>query len=369
MIYQRLFQEGATEDYYKSKFGNSPSRLTPYEQLEKYKDNENIYISFRSIDKIGINPQSKYNTPNGIYTYPLKEIWKEFEHTEKQIDVPFAGDQPYIYVIEAKGKGLDLKNYLESDFKKDLKKLIDKYLKQFEDLEDNKLLPDSFSYWFLEDNNGENFNRSLRLLDNKTKVETYGGKIFYITMLLSNKNPNKWNLIFNKDLEYNYIVDRGLGIIHGNEPIQAVFFNIQSFIVKDIINNNQNFYSPVMKLQDRFYIVSLKITKKDDNIPWYKVDKEIFLLTTKNLLSLEKKQIYSFEDISNNYFYNIETMIIDNDELLTIGFLKAGITQKNVNWLLKNLMKVKPFVSKPKFPIYKLENRDNKIIEGGSFGK
>ena len=42
-------------------------KQSPYEMLEKYKDDSNIYITFTQIAKVGINPQSAHNTVNGIY--------------------------------------------------------------------------------------------------------------------------------------------------------------------------------------------------------------------------------------------------------------------------------------------------------------
>lgn len=50
-------------------------KVSAYDQLKKYKDDHNVYISFRNIDKLGVNPsyKSKDSTPNGIYFYPLKD--------------------------------------------------------------------------------------------------------------------------------------------------------------------------------------------------------------------------------------------------------------------------------------------------------
>ena len=63
------------------------------------------YVSFRDLNKLGINPQSKYSTPNGIYCYRLQDFESslESEHTIKQV-FPFTGDKPaeYAYVFEPK---------------------------------------------------------------------------------------------------------------------------------------------------------------------------------------------------------------------------------------------------------------------------
>jgi len=32
---------------------------------------ESLVVTYTNVDKVGINPKSKYNTPLGIYFYPL----------------------------------------------------------------------------------------------------------------------------------------------------------------------------------------------------------------------------------------------------------------------------------------------------------
>ena len=51
-----------------------------------------------SVDfKVGINPKSKYNTPNGIYSYPLTtKIYRDMSRGE----LPFAQNQPYFSIFK-----------------------------------------------------------------------------------------------------------------------------------------------------------------------------------------------------------------------------------------------------------------------------
>ena len=35
---------------------------------------KNLFVSFTTVDKLGINPQSHYDTPLGIYSYPAEFI-------------------------------------------------------------------------------------------------------------------------------------------------------------------------------------------------------------------------------------------------------------------------------------------------------
>ena len=50
-----------------------------------------------AIPKVGINPKSKYNTPNGIYSYPLTtKIYRDMSRGE----LPFAQNQPYFSIFK-----------------------------------------------------------------------------------------------------------------------------------------------------------------------------------------------------------------------------------------------------------------------------
>ncbi len=105
-------------------------KISAYDALEPYKNDPNIYISFTKVDKIGLNPKSPYRTPWGIYTYPLKEIWEEFDHINRHISVPFAGDAPYIWVVkQTKGKFINdlYSDYTSVDFDRDMDKLAELY--------------------------------------------------------------------------------------------------------------------------------------------------------------------------------------------------------------------------------------------------
>jgi hypothetical protein len=123
-VYKSLNEARREVKYARGMGREEPERLNPYLELKEYKDRDDIYISFRNINKIGINPSSKYNTPNGIYTYPLKEAWKKFKHNIQEVWVPFAGEHPYIYIIEARSEGIeDLYKYSSLDFDNDVNKL------------------------------------------------------------------------------------------------------------------------------------------------------------------------------------------------------------------------------------------------------
>lgn len=212
-ITRLLIEERSNKD-------NNP-KYSAYEELEKYKDNPNIFISFRSIDRVGINPKSSFDTPNGVYAYPLREMWDQFDHTKKKIIVPFAGHNPYIYVLETKGNGIDnINDYTREELINDAKKLA----KVYGTKTINKLLKDS---------------------KDESLFDSYGGRLWYLTMKLNEIHNNgstvKWSAIFSKILGYNYIAERTIvGVIHRHEPIQAVFFNKAGYDVVDKIINDKD---------------------------------------------------------------------------------------------------------------------------------
>lgn len=86
------------------------------------KPNEYYYMSYTVIDKLGINPRSGYNTPIGIYSYPLTDtIMTNIENRGLDSGVPYMGDAPYIWLFKPKnvGNGLVLDEYEVSDFERD----------------------------------------------------------------------------------------------------------------------------------------------------------------------------------------------------------------------------------------------------------
>ena len=106
-----------------------------WDYVDKYQYDPDVYISFTEIDKIGLNPQSKYNTPLGIYTYPLKEFAEKYifgsmsavdEYNKLHIKntvgsyAPFAGNAKYINFIRCKDKA----NFIEDMYPTYIKGLV-----------------------------------------------------------------------------------------------------------------------------------------------------------------------------------------------------------------------------------------------------
>ena len=202
------------------------------EKYSKSKDLDKLFISFVNVDKVGINPKSPYDTPIGVYTYPLEWVLEEE-------DVPFRGEiKPkkvkVLKVVSGKVLNDDLTDAELNHYKEILKK---KY-----QIESTELLE-----W-----------------NNKARKKTPFGKLWNITRILSlklsknkpekaakdmdddelvdalsgiNKTPAKnsaviWNKLL-RELGFDYVQDSGGGIIHPSEPTQAVFLTPKAYKVID----------------------------------------------------------------------------------------------------------------------------------------
>ncbi|MFA5025424.1 MAG: hypothetical protein WC503_02895 [Candidatus Shapirobacteria bacterium] len=202
--------------------GGTP-KISIIEALSKYKDDPDIYISYTSLEKLGINPQYDYGTPLGIYFYPLKEIWRFVTNDT----VPFAGERNWVWVVRAKNL-LNLDTYTESDFINDEKKLR----KYFEQLGHS---PDVY---------GICYDAAFR--DNSNKSGRSPGRfIWYLShnvannvedRVISSRTPFRWTEILRKVLGYKGVRDTK-GIIHQNEPQQAIMFSLRDLLIVEKIKN------------------------------------------------------------------------------------------------------------------------------------
>lgn len=73
-------------------------RSSAFGYLSQFKpisgDDPTYFVTFTEIPKVGINPQSKYQTPIGIYTYPIvPQII--MGHSKKEL--PFAGQEKNLF--------------------------------------------------------------------------------------------------------------------------------------------------------------------------------------------------------------------------------------------------------------------------------
>lgn len=199
-------------------------KVSALKSLEKYKDDDSYFITFTSIEKVGLNPKTPFSTPVGVYAYKLKDVYDEL--LEK--NYLFGVDRPSVNVIQLNtNKILDLENY--SNKKQDLQKLKKIYESEFKDSFENMV---------------KEFESSKHLL---YPINTDGKYVYGLMNHISNKKSGKsgqvqksmvyFNVLLRK-MGYDVVIDR-TGTIHLLQPSQAVFLTPSSYkVVEKIINKN-----------------------------------------------------------------------------------------------------------------------------------
>lgn len=196
--------------------------------LKSLRSLDNIGISMTSIPKLGLNPQSKYNTPIGVYFYPA-EYYLKMKNAD--LKLPFQDDAPYIQVLEYAGIGsnlvLDLPYHTSSDLATDMEKLessIPHMIAAF----DMSVTPRDFRQALLDEREDSY---------NLAKVKSPGGQLWYMLYTLSHeyipkhgggsRPPIIWNSLL-RMLGYSAVVD-DKAIIHTSEPVQGVVVDMRSY--------------------------------------------------------------------------------------------------------------------------------------------
>ena len=198
------------------------------------------YVTFTKVPELSLNPVNEYNTPTGIYGYPL-DMNKLSE---------FATERPYAIVFRPR-KGvrlLDLQNYSEQDFEIDVAKLqaaypkmpISGYVKEAKTYAKDKT--DSGYIWYVT------YKLSRELADRKEAkrgettntlpASTYHDRAIVVA------GSNEWTRVFRDVLGYQGVSDNGSGIIHDNEPFQAVFWDASVVEAVDLVKKDARLWTP-----------------------------------------------------------------------------------------------------------------------------
>lgn len=282
------------------------------EKLGQWWNDPTIYVSFTALEKIGINPQSEYNTPLGVYAYPLKEMYNDIE----QDQIPFAGDQPWIQVLKST-HATELSKYSDGDLATDISKLKHLFGSQiklnnmakiairsdYSDKDDELLLKSLHTNKPFDEmgrrerqealiqqmnHDGSAFDYMVKLWSEKAipanlacskfwnitrniAIELGSHKLRhrYVTGLLepdivmTKPESLMWNKIF-RMLGYVAFSDKkGIGLIHPNEPISAVFLTPSSYTHIATVRNVQKTRTPRGYRRVRELTHSLERAKND----------------------------------------------------------------------------------------------------------
>lgn len=223
-----------TIEYLKSKYLNEKYFVSFTEDLTPTHNGKkpNTATKF-SGSKIGINPKSQFDTPIGVYCYPVAEV----------VNNPrlgtYAVDKKIVQIIEANfsiGHINDLAKY--TSFDADYQKAIDMFGLGEEDLVEITNMAKKHPTFSIATNDQPYLFWAMTLYvslrsSNMLSQLNYVGN----TLNLSGKHISKWNAVIRR-LGYHWIADRSaLGIIHKNEPAQAVFLDNQSYSQVEVYEN------------------------------------------------------------------------------------------------------------------------------------
>jgi len=207
--------------------GNSEKALI--DVATEYKDRTDIFVHLSDLEKIGIYPMSDFNTPVGVYTYPIKFVYETLTAGD---DLPFADDRFHFHVLKANSNikvwNLD-DRYNSKHFDTDLEKLIKFNQENGSDAtkeELQRIIEDSSTkaikkspsgiMWYILKESATMFNKHKSGAQNKR--------------VYSNTPTLLWNYLIRVVLGYDLVNDtKGYGIIHPSEPLQAFFTSSRGY--------------------------------------------------------------------------------------------------------------------------------------------
>lgn len=279
----------------------SQRRLDAFDVLEQYVGRDDISITYTIIDKVGINPKSKYpSTPSGVFTFPLDAIWADI-YSEGLDNVPFEikNGHKFVFVVKETVKPLEVSRYSKSDYKRDLNKLGrmfgDEYVYGITSFYEDGSLPHSADPSL--------YNKNWFQIHSDTNDTWVKGKIdgfqkhgrthpFYAIEAIVNeicqermwsrkikKVPVEKNRIY-RQMGYDAISDKtGLGLIHPAEKTQIVFLSPKAYKVVDKIKIDHR--TDFLSKKDRDHVSDMR-NSDGQNVP----DSDRDRLTNRKIPSL-----------------------------------------------------------------------------------
>ncbi len=196
-----------------SELRRNPSQNQPTNQREHLADYlrelgrsgadiTNWAVSMTTVPKLGINPNSRYQTPIGIYFYPARYFLK---HADQGL--PFMDDASNIQLFRIEGPVLEIDDVTDAEYRQLVERLV-------------ALAPQMRV-------SGPLLRGIIRDSVEGANVNSAGGRLWYIMYRMSGEGTGSgrahvmWNWMI-RQLGYVAVRDGGEGIIHSNEPTQGM---------------------------------------------------------------------------------------------------------------------------------------------------
>jgi hypothetical protein len=277
---------------------------------------ENLVVTFTAIDKVGINPKSPYKTPFGIYFYPLDYV------IHKEMDVEFAGNQPYLNVCEfarpekilhmIKDNTDFIKRMLSGATNQKGLELLNVFPQEEVELAKQQLKLDTMKNIFHSD-------YSELWLVTKQMAE----KRASVTLDKNNKKTTNEAVLWNANLRkcgIDGFLDHGTGTIHGNEPTQGVVFTANSLkrilVIPQTLFSKQGKIMPVRKSLpslDRIPLNQLENLLKTRNLS--DNDFHYLLAFAPNRDEMARLIVQHVKELSGDNINSLIGVVSDKDEM------------------------------------------------------
>ncbi len=254
--------------------------------------------------KFGVNLTSQYNTPLGIYAYPLtEEIFRQVQDGT----LPFAQDEPFILLFKVTDRAPILytsEELPEDEYNEYLERLfsdevieserrardvraqrgagrvpsLDWMLQTAEDVEGHET-PSAAPSVQAKERDADGFYSSIRY----AAVGQRHGHLWALVRAAAGDDPARWTMLFRKLGIGGIVDDVGHRFIHENEPYQAVFFTKrdpeENLELVEVLPNTETVKNIErrrnMEKTREFRKLALKIFKWVNPIPGYRVDKAV----------------------------------------------------------------------------------------------
>ena len=201
----------------------------------------NSFVSFTKIEKLGLNPQSRYNTPLGIYAYQSVYVMEKAGLEQPMTVLPFVGDAPYANLFRVRGNIVNLSRMGQSEINEYKEKMIGIFLKYAgmgnDDYDEIKEMLDRRIFTLIGDRGTGYFWEITRLMSGFLTESHLTQRSWRVP---TSRLPISWNKLF-RELGIDGCVDEGEGIIHPNEPTQSVFFTTRAIASSE---RRKNKWSP-----------------------------------------------------------------------------------------------------------------------------
>lgn len=254
---RRLVRESIVQEMARWKKEGVPRRQA-LGSIEEF-TGPNSYVHYSDLNKLGINPQSSFDTPIGLYGYPLTPAYVQKLRAGRGAD--FARDRKYAHVFRPRESDtvLDLRRYDAARYSEDVEELRRRM---------------KGGVWNLPGKRAV-FDDVVTRAEADALVRTPAGMLWNLTRLLADKDPRRWTVILSKKLAYTGVRDDGAGIIHENEPAQAVFFDPRTIEhVTTFVNSIDTFSTsaPAKALmrykqaEDRFWRMLVDVQNVDQDM-------------------------------------------------------------------------------------------------------